>query len=357
VTYDNTAIDQQTQVVEIQHPDGKPDILQQIEHGALSIIGGYKSMGRLYRGIQTCSLRQYVLLGDPVNMTDGKVYDQSKYKDHQPPAIGLPGSPDDNWVFTEDNPERELLVAAGLAAGSRALKDLNPALAQDCLHTAKELWTVTKEKNPLDRVGAAVELFIATKDPQYADFLVKHTSLIAANFEHVGWKVGRTLPLIADATYHSALEQAAHLYRTKIDELGRKTPYGVPYEPAIWGAGWTIQRFGVEQYFLHDAWTAIFPDTYMLHAMNFILGCHPGSNTASFVSGVGAKSLIPAYGFNRADWSYVPGGIGSGTALIRPDFPELMEWPFFWQQGEYVLGEGTADYIFLVLAADHVLKQ
>jgi len=88
-----------------------------------------------------------------------------------------------------------------------------------------------------------------------------------------------------------------------------------------------------------------------------MLGFHPGSNTSTFVSGVGAKSLIPAYGANRADWSYIPGGIGSGTALIRPDFPELMDWPFFWQQREYVLGEGTSDYIFLVLAAQHELKK
>jgi len=34
--YDNTSIDQTQRVVEIQKPDGKPDILQQLEHGALS---------------------------------------------------------------------------------------------------------------------------------------------------------------------------------------------------------------------------------------------------------------------------------------------------------------------------------
>lgn len=28
-----------------------------------------------------------------------------------------------------------------------------------------------------------------------------------------------------------------------------------------------------------------------------------------------------AYGLNRADWSYIPGGVISGTAMIRPDFP------------------------------------
>ena len=67
--------------------------------------------------------------------------------------------------------------------------------------------------------------------------------------------------------------------------------------------------------------------------------------------------MTTAYGVNRGDGSYIPGGIASGTALIRPDFPELLDWPFLWQQGEYCLGRPTSDYIFLVLAVDHVLKQ
>ncbi len=141
----------------------------------------------------------------------------------------------------------------------------------------------------------------------------------------------------------------------QIKSEGEKTPYGVPYRPNIWGAGWDIQNFGYKQFFLHQAFPQIFPKDYMLNAINFILGCHPGSNTASFVSGVGEESMIPGYGFNRADWSYIPGVISSGTALIRPDFPELLKWPYLWQQGEYVLGGGTSDYLFLVLAADHLL--
>jgi endoglucanase len=95
----------------------------------------------------------------------------------------------------------------------------------------------------------------------------------------------------------------------------------------------------------------------MLHAINFVLGCHPGTNTSSFASGVGSRSLTTAYGYNRADWSYIPGGIGSGTALIRPDYPELLTWPFLWQQTEYVLGGGTTDYLFLILAADNLLNK
>lgn len=356
VDYDNTTIDQATRLVEIHRPDGKPDMLQQIEHGALTIVGGYKSMGRLYRGIATPTLRQYVHLGDFASQTDNQRFDPAKFSG-PPPPIPLPGSADDRWVFTENNPQRELLVAGCLAAAARPLKALNPSLAADCLHIAEELWGITKETNALDRVGAAVELFIATGEAKYADFLIAHTALTAEYFEQVGWIVGRTLPLIKDENYHVALTQAAHALRTRIDAQGRLTPYGVPYEPKIWGAGWGIQRFGAKQVYLHQAFPDIFPTTYLLDALNFILGCHPGSNTASFVSGVGAKSLNPGYGFNRADWSSIPGGIGSGTALIRPDFPELLEWPYLWQQTEYLIGYASTDYLTLVLAADRLLNQ
>jgi hypothetical protein len=355
LNYDNTTIDQSHRVVEIHQPDGKPDVLQQIEHGALSIVGGYRAMGRLYRGIIEPTNRQYVHLGDAATITDNQVFDRNHTKGDVPP-VGLPGSADDRLVFTEENPGRELQVAAGLAAASRALRPFNPALAADCLQVAKELWQRTKEKNPLQRVEAAVELLIATRDQAYADFLASATEIISKNIERTGWVVGRSLPLVNDATYRSSIRAAVKAYRARVDEQGKRTPYGVPYEPNIWGAGWGIQRFGMEQYFLHAAFPDLIPADYMLNAMNFVLGCHPGSNTASFASGVGARSLTTAYGFNRADWSYIPGGIGSGTALIRPDFPELLEWPFLWQQTEYVLGGGTTDYLFLILAADHLLN-
>ena len=145
-------------------------------------------------------------------------------------------------------------------------------------------------------------------------------------------------------------------YREELVKLAAETPYGVPYRPSIWGAGWDIQRFGFEYYFLTSAYPEIFPRETVFNALNFVLGCHPGSNTASFASGVGAKSTTVAYGLNRAEWSYIPGGVVSGTALIRPDFPELLEFPFLWQQMEYVLGGGSSHYMFLVLAARQLLQ-
>src|ERR1019366_6651034 len=115
---DNTSIDEDARLVEIHQPDGKPDVLQQIEHGVLTIVGGYNSMGRLYRGIQDASLHQYTFLGDAAGMTDNKVFqdrdgsamrvlaaaalagDQSEPKiDHLPP-LGSPGSADDRCGLT-----------------------------------------------------------------------------------------------------------------------------------------------------------------------------------------------------------------------------------------------------------------
>lgn len=339
VKYDNTSVNQQTRIVEIQQPDGKPDMLQQIEHGLLSIVGGYQSMGRFYRGIIEPTLRQYTILGDPVNITDGKS-----------------GNGDDRWVFTEDNPGRSLETASTLAAASRVMKGYNDTLSTQCLVIAETVWKDTKEKDPMQRVALAVELLKTTGNKTYADFLTEHITQITNRIGQTAWIVGPVIPLIHDESFKKQVTDSARSYYKHIQEDGLKTPYGVPYKPNIWGAGWDIQRFGYRQYFLHTAFPEIFPTSYMLSALNFILGCHPGDNTASFVSGVGANSMTTAYGFNRADWSYIPGGVTSGTALIRPDFPELLNWPYLWQQGEYVLGGGTTDYLFLVLAADHILN-
>lgn len=357
VDYDNTSIDQKTLVIEIRQPDGKPDVLQQIEHGVLSVVGGYRALGRLYRGIIEPTLRQYVFLGDGANMTDNVVFDPRKTPEATAPPVGLPGSPDDRWVFTEENPARELQTAAALAAASRALRGYNDDLGRECLSVATALWDRATPKDPLMRVGAAAELLITTKDVKYARFLKEQQRTIAAHIDRIGWIVGRTIPLVDDAGYTRTLRDAVRGYRQKVDALAKETPYGVPYKPDVWGAGWSIQQFGVDQWMLHLSFPDLFPPTYALQALSFILGVHPGSNTASFVSGVGARSLTTAYGFNRADWSHIPGGSASGTALIRPDFPELKHWPFFWQQTEYVLGRGTTDYLMLVLAADYVLNK
>ena len=104
------------------------------------------------------------------------------------------------------------------------------------------------------------------------------------------------------------------------------------------------------------AYPELFEAELVHQALHFVLGSHPGADPASFVSGVGARSVTSAYGFQRAAGAHIPGGVVSGSALVRPDLVELHEWPYLWQQTEYVLGHGTADFLFLALAADRLLS-
>jgi len=199
-------------------------------------------------------------------------------------------------------------------------------------------------------------LFLTTRDQKYRDFFIDNQADLSGNIQRAGWLLGRVLSVIDDADFTKLITDSVAVFKENIELERKENPYGVPYKPNIWGAGWGIQRFGVEQYFLHTRFPEIFPNDYMLHALNFVLGCHPGTNNASFASGVGSKSIKVAYGVNRADWSFIPGGVVSGTALIRPDYPELLEWPFLWQQTEYVMGGGGTNFMFLALAADHILN-
>lgn len=354
VNYDATTIDQERKITEIHQPDGKNDILQQIEHGLLTVVGGWKSLGRLYRGIICNDLRQYVLLGDAAAMTKN-----------------IKGDDDDRWVFTEDNPFREFMVAAWLAASARAMRGYNDALGNDALDAAKTLFDITKDtipeemQNPFmnnDRLKgvklfAASELFLTTGDEKYRSFILENTAVITEHAADTLWFIARSEKAINDEAFSKAVKEACIALKKELDAMSAETPYGIPYRPKIWGAGWDIQRLGFQYYFLHKAYPDVFGPDFVFNALNFVLGCHPGLNTASFASGVGAKSATVAYGLNRADWSYIPGGVVSGTALIRPDFPELLVWPYLWQQTEYVLGGGSSNYMFLVLAAQHILKK
>jgi hypothetical protein len=348
-------IDQEKKIVEIHQPDGTSDVLQQIEHGLITILGAYHSLGRLYRGIIAQDLRQYVMLGDAASMTDNLIYDPSLETNERTATTS--GVDDDRWVFTEENPSRLLRVIPGLAAASRVLKEHNPELAKDALTVALALWNDAKDKHirPQSRVAALSELILATEDKSLIEELVSLEEKILENIGSYGVPLGRVIHMIDNPSFKKNISVAVAEYQANLKiEQAEDSPYGVPYKPAIWGAGWKIQSFGVNQYFFHKGWPEHTPTAYFENALHFILGVHPGVNNASFVSGVGSNSVTAAYGVNRADWSFIPGGVASGTALIRPDLPELKEWPFFWQQTEYVMGGGATNYMFLVLAVNEL---
>lgn len=56
-----------------------------------------------------------------------------------------------------------------------------------------------------------------------------------------------------------------------------------------------------------------------------------------------------AYGNNRAECTFIPGGMIPGVVILQPDFPELKEgWPFLWYENECVVDAATS----FILAAN-----
>lgn len=342
--WDETSIDFDKKIVEIHQPDGKNDFLQQVENGALTVVAGWKALGRLYRGILCPTVRQYVHLGDA-----------SAHTDH------VSGTADDRWVFTEDNPGRELQVAAWLAGISRALKGYNESLSNDCLDIACQLFSTTRCEGSwvmTAKIHAAVELYLATKEKEYRDFVLDQQEFICKNIRQTGWFIGRFDQAVANKSFSKAIRNAFPILQKMYSEYAAKTPYGVPHDRGNTSSGsWEPQHLGYNYCYLYAAYPDMFEPDYIFNAMQYLLGMHPGRNQASFVTGVGAETMKAAYGVNRADWSYIPGGVSPGTNLIRPDLPELLHFPFLWQEGEYCLGGHATWFTYMALTANKILNK
>ncbi len=140
--YDELTVDEAAREVEMHRPDGVPDTVQQVKHGALLILAQFHNIGHAIRGTHEPDLRQYTQLGDGASKTDGLLYD---------PKLGpnevkgnYSGKPDDRWVFSTNNPNFQWNAIAALAAAADVLKGWDDALAKDCLDTATKAWNDEK---------------------------------------------------------------------------------------------------------------------------------------------------------------------------------------------------------------------
>lgn len=362
-TRDQTLVDQKLRRVELHVPDGKPDILQQIEHGTLYLASMYDAVGYAVHGVVEPDVAQYTHLGDAASKTDGLVYDPAlafgERKD------GRSGTPDDRWVFTSKSTALNYGSAAALAAASRALRGYDDALADKALGLAKRVWAeehshapntfshgnTTGGWLPGEEFTAAVELLAATRDPQYAARIEALWPQIAPRFGQFAQEAVQALPWMP-AAWRTQVEAAARAWKAA---PAPANPYGVPITTGGWAGNGAVIRTGLTDYALHKAFPAITDGHGVFRALDYLHGTHPGSDI-SFVSGVGTQSKEVAYGSNRADFSFIPGGVVPGVLILKPDFPENSEnWPFFWGENEYVVDMGPS-YVELVQAARSLLK-
>jgi hypothetical protein len=417
--YDELTVDEAAREVEMHRPDGVPDTVEQVKHGALLILAQFHNIGHAIRGTHEPDLRQYTHLGDGASKTDGRIYD---------PKLGLnevkgdySGKPDDRWIFTSTNPFFQWNAIAALAAAADVLKGYDDALAKDCLETAIKAWndekahptpypaggvfggaaaapgggvlaasqgvvsgarngrtssgtpassgTTGAQPAPpagFDRSGfnvamewaAALELTIATHGAEPYKSRVKELfpqMITPQQMGSRGWTAVRALPYL-DASAKDQMREVVKTYMAGLDKQLDATPFGVPPSLGTWGGSGAVVDMAIRMYFLHKTFPDLVSSEYTLRAVNYILGTHPVSST-SYVAGVGTVSKTKTYSNNRADNAYIPGAVIPGYIIIKPDFPECIDdFGFLWFEDEAVVA-GSASWVVAGNAADAITKE
>lgn len=357
---DETYVNHKNRYVDIHRPDGTPDLLQQIEHGTLNLVAQVKNIGHPVRGIIVPKLHQYHHLGDASTETDNLLYDPEMEPFEKNDKYS--GRMDDRWAFTERKAYLDYHTAAALAAASRGLKGYNDTLSTSSLKYAEQLW---EEQNAIKdqdtsvfssrwssglRNEAALQLYITTKDEQYAKTFKDSVWSSLENPQMFGMEVAlKAVPYMDDA-YKQKLRDYVVKFNKMNEKYAEENPYGVPITGRGWGGNGRIVSWATTNYFAHQYYPDIVSKENVYKGLGYVFGCHPYSNI-SFVSAVGTRSKKITYGNNRADFSFIAGGIVPGLLLLQPDFPENKEnWPFLWGENEVTVG-GSANYILLGVAA------
>jgi hypothetical protein len=368
ITRDETTINQKNRYVEIHIPDGQPDILQQIEHGSLQLLAQQKNVGHAINGIIAAHIYQYRHLGDAVNKTDNLIYNP-KLDSLQSDGC-TSGTFDDRWAFTNKSTPLNYGSAAALAAASRVLKTYNENFANECLKTAQKIWEDEHSHEPdivsikgLNTIGgaleteefrAAIELLHTTGDIRYKTRILELWTNIQDQFAFQTTLVAQAIPLMGES-FKQQVEPFVKKFMEQIASFEHQNPYGVTISTGGWAGNGGVIQMSISIYLLYKSFPELVDYEYVLQGLNYIYGCHPYSDV-SFVSAVGSSSKQVAYGSNRADFTFIAGGIVPGILILKPDFPENKEdWPFFWGENEYVVNLG-ASYIFLVNAVNELLN-
>jgi hypothetical protein len=204
-----------------------------------------------------------------------------------------------------------------------------------------------------DEWKATLELLIATNG---GDVYKKRLTEMfpQQRFGTAGWMAVRTLPYM-DAAFKKQVEDAVKVYVPQLDKDLAQTPFGVPPSLGTWGAAPSVADMGTRMYFLHKSFPELVGTEYTLRAANYLLGTHPVSST-SYISSIGTVSKLKAYGNNRADNTFIPGGLIPGYIIIKPDFPETIDdFGFLWFENEYTIG-AASKWILAANAANALAK-
>lgn len=358
---DETFVSEEQRYVDLHRPDGKPDILQYIEHGTLNLVAQAEQIGHMASTLSNSVLDNYHHLGDAASITDGLHYDPS-LKPYEVSEDGKrSGTPDDMWAFTTRNPGLDMRAATMFAAAANALKGYNDNLAERALKQSKRLMKEAEElmsKHPksidgntrsIKRGLAAtnMQLYAATHEKKYLD-VFKNEIWNDLN-QNLVFNIQIALDAIPymDEAYRAKLKPYVEKYAVYIRDFDKQNPYGVPIGLGNWAGSGQLLGFGATVCFAHFYYPDIVKKDEVYRTANWLFGCHPYHNY-SFVAAVGAsRPKMVFYGNNRADFSFIPGNVAPGLLFRKPDhFENFDDWPFLWGQNEGTIAGNTQYIIF-----------
>ncbi len=353
---DQTYIDQETQYVDIHRPDGVPDVIQQIQHGSLNVNAQVENIGFVAQGIIQSNMHQYHHLGDSQTLTDNLIYDPS-LKPYESKDNKFSGTLDDRYAFTSNfSPAGTMSTVAALAAASRVLKPYYPEESARSLKNAKMLWDkYHKDAAPQEnnrrwgngRADAAIQLWITTGDKKYVKFFEKEM------LEPRNFRSALALYPYMDETFQAKVKAMVPAQVEAVEKAAAETPYGVPVTGSGWGGNERVISWAYQNYQIWKLFPDMIDPELVLQGLNFIYGCHPYSNV-SFITAVGVNTKKVAYGNNRADHTFIPGGIVPGLLLLNPDFMEHKDdYPFHWGENECCT-RSVPGYVSLSIACEEV---
>lgn len=357
---DQTFVDQEARHVVLHRPDGKPDILQFIEHGTLNLLAQAEIIGHMSQTLSNSVLHNYHHIGDAASLTDGLPYNP-KLGPYEIAADGQSsGVKDDMWAFTSRDPSLDLRAATMFAAASRALKGFNDDLSERALYQSKRLLKEatellanqtsnnnTRQWGSIGDISTNLQLYISTGEQQYAD---KFQELLWPVLDHnVSFVILTALHGIPhlDISFKEKLRPYVVKYKEYIEELEKDNPYGVPIGLGNWAGSGMVTNFGTTISYANKYYPDIIDADHAFKPANWLFGCHPYHNY-SLVATVGAaRPKEVFYGNNRADFSFIPGNVAPGLLFRQPDhFENYDDWPFLWGQNEGTIGGNTSYLIF-----------
>ena len=344
---DETFVSQEQRYVELHRPDGKPDIMQFIEHGVLNLVTQAEQIGHMSQTLSNSVLDNYHHLGDAASITDGLHYDPS-LKPYEVSADGKrSGTPDDMWAFTTRNPRLDLQAAGVFSSAARVLKGYNDDLAARAQKQAERL---RKEANEILTQRPRRRNAQADADNDWLTGVGDGTTTGTSRFSR---DVVRNLQTMLDsipmkdAAYKEKLRPAVQQYAEYIKSFDKQNPYGVPIGLGNWAGVNAVLNFGITVNYAHIYYPDIVSKDEVYRVANWLYGCHPYHNY-SFVAVVGAaRPKQVFYGNNRADFSAIPGNVAPGLLFRKPDhFENYDDWPFLWGQNEGTIAGNTQYVIF-----------